>query len=179
MTIVQAIILGIVQGLTEFIPVSSTAHLYLAQELLGIGNSAESLAFDIVLHLGTALALIVVFWRDLVGMVVETLRFIVRKPAIYAEDRALVLPVIIGTIPGVLAGMFLLKRFEEMRTLTVIGCSMIVACIYFFVAEAIGARQSRSAGASLDSGREEVTWIDAIWVGLAQGAAGVGFAQRR
>src|SRR5229473_7372540 len=169
MSITQAIILGIVQGLTEFIPVSSTAHLFLTQELLGIGNSAESLQFDIVLHLGTALALIVVFWRDLIGMVVETFRFILRKPALNAEDRGLIVPVIIGTIPGVVAGLTLLKKFEEMRTVTLIGISMIVACVYFFVAEAVGSRRARANAAGVDAGRENVTWMDALWVGLAQG----------
>jgi undecaprenyl-diphosphatase len=173
MTITQAIILGIIQGLTEFIPVSSTAHLFLAQEVLGVGNSAESLSFDIVLHLGTALALILVFWRDLIGMVVEFFRWIARQAPKYPEDRALILPVIIGTIPGVLAGLTLLKKFEEMRSLLLVGISMIIACVYFFVAEAIGARRARAAGTDLDSGRERVNWLDALWVGIAQGAAGL------
>ncbi|MGH7484964.1 MAG: undecaprenyl-diphosphate phosphatase, partial [bacterium] len=61
----QAILLGAIQGLTEFIPVSSTAHLFLAQKWLGLGNESASLSFDIVLHLGTALALIVVYAREL------------------------------------------------------------------------------------------------------------------
>jgi undecaprenyl-diphosphatase len=173
MTITQAIILGIVQGLTEFIPVSSTAHLFLTQKLLGIGNSADSFQFDIVLHLGTALGLIAVFWRDLVGMVVETFRFILRKPALHAEDRGLIIPVIIGTIPGVVVGLTLLKKFEEMRTLTLIGVSMIVACIYFFLAEMVGSRQAHATSAGADAGREDVTWMDALLVGLAQGAAGL------
>lgn len=173
MTIAQAIILGIVQGLTEFIPVSSTAHLFLTQELLGIGNSAGSLQFDIVLHLGTALGLIVVFWRDLVGMAVETVRFLLRKPALRAEDRALIIPVIVGTIPGVVVGLTLLKKFEEMRTVTIIGISMIVACVYFFLAEAVGSRRASPTAAGVDGGREDVTWLDALLVGLAQGAAGL------
>ena len=165
MTIAQAIILGIIQGLTEFIPVSSTAHLFLAQEILGIGNSAESLSFDIVLHLGTALALIVVFWRELIGMFVEFFRWIARKTPLYPQDRNLIVPVIIGTIPGILAGLTLLKKFEEMRTLMLVGISMIIACLYFFIAEAIGTRKHEE--------RENVTWLDALWVGIAQGAAGL------
>jgi undecaprenyl-diphosphatase len=164
MSILQAVVLGIIQGLTEFVPVSSTAHLFLAQELLGIGNDARSLSFDIVLHLGTALALIVVFWRDLIGMAAETLRFLARRPAVNEEDRSLVIPVIIGTIPGVVVGMTLLRRFEEHRTLAVIGGSMVVACLYFFVAEASGSGSAQ---------RERVTWWDAVWVGLAQAAAGL------
>lgn len=164
MTIVQAIILGLIQGLTEFIPVSSTAHLFLAQWLLGIPNDANALSFDIVLHLGTALALIVVFWRDLTGMVVETFRWLARKPPIDPEDRGLILPLIVGTIPGVLAGLTLLKKMEEIRTLLLIGVSMIIACIYFFIAEEIGKRTAD---------RENVTLWDAIWVGIAQAAAGL------
>jgi len=164
MTILQALILGLVQGLTEFIPVSSTAHLFLAQEILGITNDANALSFDIVLHLGTALALIVVFWRDLIGMVVETFRWIARKPPIYPEDRGLIVPLIIGTIPGVLAGLTLLKKMEEVRSILLIGVSMIVAFVYFFVAETIGQRSAD---------RDNVTVWDAIWVGLAQAAAGL------
>lgn len=173
MSLTHAIILGVLQGLTEFIPVSSTAHLFLAQQYLGIGNGAESMAFDIVLHLGTALALIVVFWRELIGMAVETVRVIARKPAIHPEDRALIVPVIIGTIPGVLVGLTLLKRFEEMRTVTMVGVSMLIACAYFLVSEAIGSRRALASGRHVDAGREGVTWLDALWVGIAQGAAGL------
>src|SRR5512140_2743746 len=173
MTTTQAIILGIIQGLTEFIPVSSTAHLYLAQTLLGIGNDANTLSFDIVLHLGTVLALIIVFWRDLLGMVVEFFRFLLRRPPLHPEDRDLIVPVIIGTIPGVIAGLTLLKRFEQMRSLLIIGVSMLVACAYFWLAEAIGARRARESSTPVDGGRENVTWMDALWVGVSQGAAGL------
>lgn len=169
MTIIEAIILGVIQGLTEFIPVSSTAHLYLAQTLLGISNDANALSFDIVLHLGTVLALIIVFWRDIVGMIAEFFRWLFRKPAVNVEDRNLIVPVIIGTIPGVIAGLTLLKKFEEMRSLTIIGVSMLVACAYFWIAERIGTRSAHEA----DGGRETVTWMDALWVGIAQGAAGL------
>jgi undecaprenyl-diphosphatase len=173
MSILEAIVLGVVQGLTEFIPVSSTAHLYLVQRLLGINNDANALSFDIVLHLGTALALIVVFWRDIIGMVAEFFRWIFRRPAVRAEDRDLIVPVIIGTIPGVIAGLTLLKRFEEMRDLKLIGISMLIACAYFWFAENVGARRAHASSAHIDAGRENVTWIDALWVGIAQGAAGL------
>ena len=173
MTITEAIILGVIQGLTEFIPVSSTAHLYLAQSLLGISNDANALSFDIVLHLGTALALIVVFRRDLVGMVAEFFRWLSRKPAVNAEDRDLIVPIIVGTIPGVIVGVTLLKKFEEMRSVTIIGVSMIAACIYFWLAERIGTRRAEGASMHADAGRENVTWVDALWVGIAQGAAGL------
>jgi undecaprenyl-diphosphatase len=164
----QAILLGAIQGLTEFVPVSSTAHLYLAQRALGLENSAANLSFDIVLHLGTALALIAVYARDLAGMVAEAGRWIARRPARRPEDRALIIPLVLGTIPGVLAGLFLLKRFEEHRSLSLIGFSMLTACGYFFVAETVGDRRAAKARE-----RDRVTAGDSLWIGLAQAAAGM------
>jgi undecaprenyl-diphosphatase len=153
----QAILLGAVQGLTEFVPVSSTAHLFLVQKWLGIGNESANMSFDIVLHLGTALALIAVYARDLMGMLVGK-----------REDRALLAPLVLGTLPGVAAGLFLLKRFEAHRTLAIIGASMITACVWFFVAEWIGDRRARTRRE-----RENVTAADSLWIGLAQAAAGL------
>lgn len=168
MPIWQAILLGAVQGLTEFVPVSSTAHLYLIQRLLGLANAEADLTFDIVLHLGTVLALLAVFRREIAGMIGEALRWAGRRPAVRPEDRALILPLILGTIPGALAGLFLLKRFEEHRTPLVIGVSMLIACAYFLLAEAVGGRRAKSRAE-----RGEVTAGDSLWIGLAQAAAGL------
>ena len=168
MQVWQAILLGAVQGLTEFVPVSSTAHLFLAQAWLGLGNESANLSFDIVLHLGTALALIVVYARELAGMAAECLRWAARKPARDPDDRALIVPLVLGTIPGVLAGLFLLKRFEAHRTLAVIGASMLTACAFFFFSEWTGDR--RKAG---KQERATVTPADSLWIGLAQAAAGL------
>src|SRR5262249_52236390 len=130
MSLLQALILGAVQGLTEFVPVSSTAHLFLVQALLGIPNDAVSLSFDIVLHLGTALALILATRRELLAMAGEALALVSGKPAIDPTARALLAPIVVGTVPGVLAGLFLLKKFEAMRSIALIGASMVCACIY-------------------------------------------------
>jgi len=164
----QAVLLGAVQGLTEFVPVSSTAHLFLVQRWLGLANEGANLSFDIVLHLGTALALIAIYARDLAGMVAEAGRWISRRPARRPVDRALIVPLVLGTVPGVLAGLFLLKRFEEHRSLLVIGISMLIACAYFFLAEAAGDRRAAKARE-----RDRVTAGDSLWVGLAQAAAGL------
>jgi undecaprenyl-diphosphatase len=164
----HAILLGIVQGLTEFIPVSSTAHLYLAQALLRIGNDEVTLSFDIVLHLGTAAALILATWPQLSAIMAELFRSIGRRPVRDAEARALVLPIVIGTIPGVLAGLFLLKRFEAARSPALIGLAMLAACVFFLAAESVGTRRSGRERplSSLDA-------LDAIWIGISQAAAGL------
>ena len=168
MTVAQALILGVIQGLTEFLPVSSTAHLYIAQALLGIGNDAVTLAFDIVLHLGTALALILALGKDLLAIVGEVFLVLAGRPARDPAARAVIVPLIVGTIPGVLAGLFLLKKVEAARTLGLIGLSMLVACVYFFYSEWRGARL---AGRERDLSTLSVA--DGVWIGLAQAAAGL------
>ncbi len=168
MSVAEALLLGIIQGLTEFLPVSSTAHLYIAQSLLGIRNDAVALSFDVVLHLGTAAALILALGRDLLAIASEVVLWIAGKPARDPVARGLLLPLILGTIPGVLAGLFLLKRVEAARTLGLIGLSMLAACAYFLYAERLGAaRAGRERDLSMLSA------ADALWIGLAQAAAGL------
>jgi undecaprenyl-diphosphatase len=168
MSLLQAVILGALQGLTEFVPVSSTAHLYLAQALMGIRNDELALSFDIVLHLGTVAALIVSTRRELALMVEEAWRWARKEPARDPVARALLAPIVVGTVPGVLAGLFLLKRFEEMRSIGLIGASMLVACVYFFLAE--GASERRRAP---DRSLSDLNVRDGLWVGIAQAAAGL------
>ena len=167
MNIAIACLLGIVQGLTEFLPVSSTAHLYIVQSLLGIRNDEVTLSFDVVLHLGTVAALFLVFARELLAIFQELLLWISGRPARDPEARAVILPLVVGTIPGVLAGLFLLKRIEKVRTLGLIGVSMLVACAFFLFAEWKGARAPRQRGLP------EITIADALWIGIAQAAAGL------
>jgi undecaprenyl-diphosphatase len=168
MSVFQAILLGVVQGLTEFIPISSTAHLAIAQALLKIRDADLAQSFDLVLHLGTALALMVATRGLLAGIASEALRVATGRPALDETDRALLAPIVVGTIPGVVAGLFLLKRFEAFRTLPTIGMAMMAACAYFLVAERVG--EGRRSSERPLSG---IDWLDALFVGLAQAAAGL------
>ena len=168
MSILQALILGVIQGLTEFVPVSSTAHLFLAQAIMGIRNDQSALTFDIVLHLGTAAALIASTRRELAAILMEAVRWSRGEPARDPVGRAMLVPLVVGTIPGVLAGLFLLKRFEQLRTLGLIGASMIFACGFFFLAEGIADR--RRAG---ERNLAQLDARDGVWIGLAQAAAGL------
>ena len=168
MSLIQALILGAVQGLTEFVPVSSTAHLFLAQALMGIPNDEVALSFDIVLHLGTVAALIVSTWRELAAMLVEAVAAAKGEPARDPAARALLLPLVVGTVPGALAGLFLLKRFEAFRSLGLIGTCMLAACVFFFVAEAVSARRRPP-----DRELADLDAADGLWIGAAQAAAGL------
>jgi len=168
MSLLQAVVLGIVQGLTEFVPVSSTAHLYLAQAIMGIRNDAMALAFDIVLHLGTAAALIVSTRRELARMLAEAAAWMRGQAPRDRTARALLLPLVVGTIPGVLAGLLLLHRFEAFRSPGLIGVSMLAACVYFFAAEGVSDRRTTP-----DRDLADLDAADGLWVGLAQAAAGL------
>jgi undecaprenyl-diphosphatase len=159
MTLAQALLLGVIQGLSEFLPVSSTAHLWLAQSFMHL--DIDGSAFDIVLHLGTALALVINFGRELLSMVREIGRWLMRRPAVDAEDRALIVPLIVGTIPAAVVGVLFLKWAEQFRTYRSIGVTMIVAAIVFALAERQrGEKRDPSIGA-------------AFLIGVVQGLAGL------
>jgi undecaprenyl-diphosphatase len=168
MTFFDALLLGTLQGLTEFLPVSSTAHLYLAQELLAIRNDQVALSFDVVLHLGTALALVAALGQDVLAIATELALWLLRRPARDPRARALILPLAIGTVPGVLAGLFLLKHFESVRTLGLIGVSMLIACVYFLFSERAAALRGGQARPLV-----QLSWADGLSIGLAQAAAGL------
>jgi len=167
MSLLQAVILGALQGLTEFVPVSSTAHLYLAQAIMGIRNDELALSFDIVLHLGTVAALVVALRAELLRMAEEVGLWARREPARDPAARAMLMPLVVGTVPGVLAGLFLLKRIERVRSVGLIGASMLVACAYFLFAEGASARRRTSRELS------EIDNRDGFWIGMAQAAAGL------
>ena len=101
MTPLQAIVLGAVQGLTEFLPVSSSAHLYIVPTLLGWHY--EGVAFDVALHLGTLAALLLVFWRDWIQLFAGSVR---RGPE-GGHARTLLAAIVVGSVPGAIAGFFL------------------------------------------------------------------------
>ena len=165
MSILQAVILGAVQGLTEFVPVSSTAHLFLAQALMGIGNDAVTLAFDIVLHLGTAAALIAPPGES-------SSRWPPRRSHGPAENRRATGPggrcssrSSSGRFPACWPASLLLKRFESFRSLGLIGACMLAACACFFFAEGVAARRTAP-----DRDLADIGAADGLWIGVAQAA---------
>src|SRR5205823_5512890 len=108
---IGAVLLGVVQGLTEFLPVSSSAHLVLARAFFGwnVDEGAFGLAFDVALHAGTLVALVVFFWRDLVAIVSAA-------PAAITAERGpgkTARLIVVGTIPVVIVGLTLAKWLEE------------------------------------------------------------------
>lgn len=156
MELLPALLLGIVQGLTEFLPVSSTGHLILAREVLGV-QSAEGLAVDAVLHFATALAVLVYFRRELTRLAHAALSFVLRQ-GIDERDRTLILALIAGTIPAVLLGLLLenliATTFRDPRFVVV---GLVAGSGLFVLAEWYARRQARTTERSPDESPVSLT----------------------
>ncbi len=161
MEILQALVLGIVQGLSEFLPISSSGHLVLLPAALHW--PAPPLVFDTTVHLGTLLALLIVFWRDLLQLLRawwDGLRK--RRPLATAESR-LAWWIILGTIPALLAGLLLEDRFEALfGTPRAVGGFLLLTALLLVLADLLGRRRRDLP---------ELTWPDALLIGIGQAAA--------
>lgn len=134
MDIFSGIILGMVQGITEFLPVSSTGHLVLAHSVLGVEN-VSPLAFDAILHLATAFAVFVYFYRDISLLVQTLLRKLGRLP-VNEQDFAMVKALMVGTIPAVVLGLLLESHIEGFfRNPIIVAVVLILGSFLFMYAE--------------------------------------------
>ncbi len=164
MNIFQAIVLGFVQGITEFLPISSTAHLKVVPVLLGWGD--PGVAFTAVIQLGSIAAVLWYLWKDLRRLLKGAWRAVKLKD--YDDfDFRLSLGIVLGTIPIVIFGLLIkifISDFDKspMRYLSSIGIASIVMSILLAVAETIGSRQREY---------EKLTMLDGILVGVAQAMA--------
>lgn len=168
MNIFQAIVLGIVQGLTEFLPVSSTAHLRIVPALCGWRDPGT--AFTAVIQLGTMLAIVAYFWRELLHVSVAWVKGIRDKPMRSTLEYKMGWYLILATIPvGVFGLIFSHQIKTGARNLWVIASSLIALAIVLFAAERVGKR---------DRGEEQLTGVDAAVVGTAQALALIPGASR-
>ena len=160
MDIIQAIILGLVQGTTEFIPVSSSGHLVLVPWLLGW--ESPGLVFDTVVHLGTLVAVLAYFWRDWLGLISAWLRGLVRWDWRDPQARLMWL-LIVGSLPAAVIG-YLLEHFFE----SLFGKPAWVS-VFLLVTAGLLALSERWG----EQNREmsSLRWRDALVIGLAQTAA--------
>jgi undecaprenyl-diphosphatase len=159
MTIFQAIIFGTVQGLTEFLPISSTAHLILLPWAFGWPD--PGLSFDVALHLGTLVALLIYFRADWIALIGSALGII--RGRTQAPDARMVMFIIVATIPGAVAGALFEHKVEDaLRAPQVIALMLIALALVLAVAELMGRRKK---------GLDEISWGDAIAIGVAQALA--------
>ena len=156
MNIIEAIILGLVQGLTEFIPVSSSGHLLLLHNVFGVAE--DGLGFDVALHIGTLLALTAFFYGDIVELLVAS----VRK----GPKTRLAWLLVLATIPAVLAGMLIQDVAETaFRSPMLVSASLAIMAVAMLAAERYTARRKSLASVS------EVSVKQGLLIGLAQAVA--------
>jgi undecaprenyl-diphosphatase len=168
--IVQAALIGLLQGLTEFIPVSSSAHLELAPWLFGwqADRLIGSLAFDVFLHLGTLLALVGYFARDWVRLIRAGLASIRERRVGRDPDRRLAWLLVLATVPAALIGFGLESAIEELfhrdssATRLAIAGFLVVGALALWLADRFGARRR---------GLDQIGWASALTIGLSQAAA--------
>ena len=163
MTLIHALLLGIIQGLTEFIPVSSTAHLLIGQRLLGLPADDAMFSFLVLVQIGTIVSLFIYFGKDLISILLDTLKNLggLRNFKSLSENAKMGWYIILATIPALLAGYFLKDAVEALFRLPLLEAAirLFVAAILLSLAEWLS-RKDRQ----LDS----MTWLDALVVGLFQ-----------
>jgi undecaprenyl-diphosphatase len=153
--VLQAIVLGTVQGVTEFLPISSRAHLILVPWLFGWPD--PGLTFDVALHLGTLVALLLYFRNDWIYLAMSAFKLL--KGDTKDPDARLALYLILATIPGGIAGLLFEHLEDQFSTPTVIATTLIALALLLRAAEISGRRES-------DLGT--MTLSDALTIGLAQ-----------
>jgi undecaprenyl-diphosphatase len=165
MTLLQAIVLGIVQGLTEFLPISSTAHLRIVPALFGwhfYGGTTNDpgAPFTAVVQLGTTLAIVLYFWRELLHVTVAWFKGIWDRSVRSSLEYKLGWYLILATVPVGVFGLIFSHQIETgARNLWLIAVALIALAGLLFAAEKVGTR---------DRDEEQINTTDAVWVGTAQ-----------
>ena len=161
--LLQAILLGIVQGLTEFLPVSSSGHLLLGQYFLGLDPDRFGLPFDVALHMGTLVAVVSFFWRDLLRMAFAFFRSFSHRDLANDPDQRMAYLIIASTVPAALIGFLFEGFFEEtVRSPWVVVFNFVLIGALFIVGEVVGTRTRRAS---------KLGFGEAVGIGFAQAAA--------
>jgi len=164
MGILEALFLGALQGVTEFLPISSSGHLVIGESLLGL--DVESLkSFDVVVHLGTFAAIIIYFWKDVVGLFKGFFSYIglMKKSPANKEYQNLIAYIIIGTIPAIIIGLSMEDAIDFLfRNTFYVGLWMIIVGEVFLLSEWALKKFKNEEG---------LTWKKALIIGLAQAVA--------
>ena len=158
--ILQSILLGVIQGLTEFIPVSSSGHLVFFQSLFGVEE--PPLFFDVMLHLGTLLAVVLLFRDDIWKIILATGKTLKGKREGWQHTR-LFFWIVLGTIPTGLMGILLKDWFESLFSKPkTVGIMILVTGLVLWLT-----RWANARGRTL----EKMGWMDSVLIGIAQGIA--------
>lgn len=154
-------ILGLIEGITEFLPISSSGHLILARSLLGAVNT-NGLAVDAVLQLGTILAVVVYFSKDLLALALAGITRVMGKVP-KRDDERLLIALIVGTIPALILGLLLENAMETIfRNTHLVAYALIAGSVIFILAEQFSKHQRTSYGV------EKISWLQGLLIGFFQ-----------
>lgn len=161
MSLLQAIVLGLVQGITEFLPISSTAHLRIIPALLGWADPGAF--YSSFIQLGTVAAVILYFWRELIAVARGMIQGLKERAPIKTVEARLGWFVILGTFPVAIVGLLFKKHIETtLRSLYVISASMVALAVVLFIVERLAKHRRNML---------ELTARDALIVGCCQAVA--------
>jgi len=159
MSWLEALILGIIQGLTEFLPVSSSGHLTIGQELLNLNTSAaDNLQFDVMVHAATVLSVIIVLWKEVENLFKGTFGTVA-----WNEEKMYALKIILSMIPVLVVGLFFKDQVKELFAnggVLLVGCCLIVTALLLAFAYFARPRQ-----------KEKISYLDSFLIGLSQAIA--------
>lgn len=168
MTYLESVILGLVQGLAEFLPISSSGHLALLQQFFGIEED-KVLVFAVLLHVGTLISVFIVYWRDIWELIIElglTIRDLCTGRGLRLKERPvrkLGVMIIVGTIPTGIMGICFNDFFNSLYNSVIpIGIGLIITGFMLVIAERIG---------HADRGIEQMNYRNALFIGFVQGIA--------
>ncbi len=164
----EAVVLGLLQGLAEFLPISSSGHLALAQSLFGV-EADKVLLFAVLLHLGTLIAVFVVYWKDLWELIVElcvTIKDLCTGKGLRLEERPvrkLGVMIIVATIPTAVIGLWFNDFFEGLySSMVAVGIGFLITGVLMFLAEKMG---------SANRDIRKMNCRNALFIGVLQGIA--------
>lgn len=158
MTLLQAALMGILQGLTEFLPVSSSGHLLMAQSIFGLKDLVALKSFDIAVHFGTLLAIFIYFSKDFWTLTKGFLRGVMGHKN---EDYDMAITLLLATIPAILVGLLFSDWLDQIfYNAIAVPVMLIVVGIVFLIAEKIHAKRGQD--------RQKITRKEGIIIGLAQ-----------
>jgi undecaprenyl-diphosphatase len=151
MDYLQSIVLGLIQGLTEWLPISSSGHLVLAQRLM---NLTVPVGFDVMLHLGTLLSVVIFFWRDIKKILVSVFNRDVRD-----ENFKLFTYILIGSVPTAVIGFFLMKFFESLfLNIRAVGVGFLVTGLLLLLSR-------------FWNNNKKLSWKSSLLIGTVQGVS--------
>lgn len=182
MPVWKALILGLVQGLAEFLPISSSGHLIIIKQVLGVDLGSGGMFFDVMLHFGTLIAISIAFWKDIKRLIIDGIHIVIDifaniiiffvkiihrdkeyRYVIKTSYRKFVMLIIISTIPTAIIGLLMSNIVEMANDMIIVpGVCLFITAIFLFIADFVDVEEKTP---------KEASYISAGMIGVAQGLA--------